>query len=43
MEKVYGHVVACSSLKGIISDMKVIEDLESRPHKAVTFAVGRGK
>ena len=34
---------ACSSLKGIISDMQVIEDFESRPHKAITFVVERGK
>ena len=32
-----------SSPKGRISDMKLIEDFESRPHKAVTFAVERGK
>ena len=43
MEKVYGYVIACSRLKGRISDMKVIEDFESRPHKAVTFVVERGK
>ena len=43
VEKVYDYVVACSSLKGILSDMKVIEDFEPRPHKAVTFVVERGK
>ena len=43
MEKVYDYVIACSILKGRISDMKVIEDFESRPHKAVTFVVERGK
>ena len=43
MEKVYDYVTACSSRKGKISDMKVVEDVESRPHKAVTFAVERGK
>ena len=43
VEKVYDNVIACSSLKGRISDMKVIEDFESRPHKAVTFVVERGK
>ena len=43
MEKVYDSVLACSSLEGIISDMQVIEDFESRPHKAVTFIVERGK
>ena len=35
--------MACSSLKGKISDMKVIADFESRPHKAVTLVVERGK
>ena len=39
----YDYVIACSSLKGKNSDMKVIEDFESRPHKAVTFVVERGK
>ena len=39
VEKVYDSVKACSSLKGKISDMQVIEDFESRPHKAVTFIV----
>ena len=29
--------------KGQYSDMKVIEDFESRPHKVVTFIVERGK
>ena len=43
VEKVYDYVIACSSLKGIISDMQVIEDFESRPYKAVTFMVERGK
>ena len=43
MEKVFDYVIGCSSLKGIISDMKVIEDFESRPHKAATFVVKRGK
>ena len=35
VEMVYDCVIACSSLKGKISDMKVIEDFESRPHKVV--------
>ena len=39
MEKVYDYVTACNSLKGKISKMKVIEDFESRPHKAV-YLVG---
>ena len=43
VEKVYDYVIACSGLKGKISDMEVIEDFESRPHKAVAFAVERGK
>ena len=43
MEKVYDYVIACSSLKGRIADMKVIKEFESRPHKAVTFVVERGK
>ena len=37
VEKVYDYVIASCGLKGKISDMKVIEDFESRPHKAVTF------
>ena len=41
LEKVYDYVIACSSLKGKNSDMQVIEDFESRPHKAVTFIVER--
>ena len=43
VEKVYAYVFACSSLKGRISDTQVIEDFESRPHKAVTFVVQRAK
>ena len=43
VEKAYDYVMACSSPKGRISDMQVIEDFESRPHKAVTFVVQRGK
>ena len=43
VEKVYDYVIACSSLMGRISDMKVIEDFESRPHKAVTLVFDRGK
>ena len=37
VEKVCDCVIACCSLKGKISQMKVVEDLESRPHKAVPF------
>ena len=43
LEKVYDHVMACNSLEGTISKMKVMEDFESRPRKAVTFVVERGK
>ena len=43
MEKVLNYVIACSSPKERISDMKVLEDFESRPHRAVTFVVERGK
>ena len=37
IEKVYDCVIACDSLKGKISQMAVVEDFESRPHKAVSF------
>ena len=43
VEKVCDYVIACSDLKGKISHMKVVKDFESRPHKAVTFLVERGK
>ena len=43
VEKVYDNVVACSSLMGGFSNMKVMEDFVSRPHKADTFVVERGK
>ena len=43
IEKVYDYVIACNSLKGEISKMKVVEDFESRPHEAVIFAVERGR
>ena len=39
IERTYDHVIACNSLKGKISQMKVVEDFESRPHKAVSFVV----
>ena len=38
-EKVYGYALACNSLQRQISPMEVVEDFESRPHKAVSFAV----
>ena len=43
VEKVYDSVIACSRLKGKISQMKVVEDFESRPLKAVTFVVEKEK
>ena len=43
VEKVHDYVIACSSLKENKTDMKVMEDFESRPHKAVTSVVERGK
>ena len=43
VEKVDDHVIACNSLKGKISQMKVVEDFESMPHKAVSFVLLRGK
>ena len=39
IEKVYDYVIACDSLKGKISQVEVVEDFESRPHKAVSFLV----
>ena len=43
VEKVYDCVIACNSLKGKISQMKVVEDFESRPHEAVSFLVESAK
>ena len=43
VEKVYDYVTAWRSLKGIISDMQVIEEFESRPHKAITFCSRKRK
>ena len=39
IERAYDHVIACSSLKGKVLQMKVMEDFELRPHKAVSFEV----
>ena len=39
IEKVYDYAPACDSLKGKISQMEVVEDLESRPHKTASFVV----
>ena len=43
VQKVYDYVIACNSLKRNILQMKVVEDFESRPHKAVSFVVEREK
>ena len=43
IEKVYDHVIACNSLKAKISQMEVVEDFESRPHKAESCVVEREK
>ena len=43
MLKESDYVVACDSLKGKISQIKVVEDFGSRPHKAVYFVVEREK
>ena len=40
-KKTYDDVIACSSFRGTISQMEVVEDFESRPHKAVSFVVER--
>ena len=41
IERTYDNVIASHSLKGKISQMKVVEDFGSRPHKAVSFVVKR--
>ena len=43
VEKVYDYVIACDSLERKISQMNVVEDFESRPHKAVSFVFKREK
>ena len=43
MERTYYYVVANGSLKGNISQMEVVEDFESGPHKALSFLVEREK
>ena len=40
---VHDYVFACNTLKGKISHMEVVEDSESRPHRAVSFVVEREK
>ena len=37
------YVTACNSLKGLISDMQVTADFETRPHKAVTFVAKKSQ
>ena len=41
IERTYDYVIACHSLRRQISQMKVVEDFESRPDKAVSFVVER--
>ena len=43
IEKVYDYVIVCKSLKGNISQMKVVEGFELMPHKTVSFVVEREK
>ena len=43
IEKVHDCVIACHSLEAKISQMEVVEDNKSRPHKAVFFLVEREK
>ena len=37
VEKTDDHVIACNGLRRKISQMEVVEDFQSRPHKAVSF------
>ena len=43
IERTCDHVIAWHSLRRNISQMKVVVDFESRPHKAVSFVVERDK
>ena len=43
IERTYGYVVASRSLQEKIRNMEVVEDFESRRHKAVSFVVEREK
>ena len=43
IERAYDYVTASQSLKGKLTQMVVVEDLESRPHRAVSFVVEREK
>ena len=43
IERPYDYVIASRSLQGKIKKMDVVEEIESRPHKAIAFLVGRDK
>ena len=43
IEKTCDYVIACNRNRGKITQMKVVEDFESRQHKAVSTLVERGK
>ena len=43
VERIYDCVIACHSQRGTVSQKKVMEGFESRPHKAVSFVVVRDK
>ena len=43
IERTNDYVIASGCLKGKILQMEVVEDFESRPHKAVSFVVEREK
>ena len=39
-ERTRDYVIACHSLRGKVSQLQMVEDFDSRPHKAESF-VGR--
>ena len=43
IERTHDYVIASHGLQVKIKNMAVVEDFESRPHKAVTFLVERDK
>ena len=43
IERTFDYVVARGSFKGKISPVEVVEDFESRRHRAVSFAIRREK
>ena len=43
IERTYDKVIGCRSLRRKISQMKVVEDFESKPHNAVSFVVERDR